>query len=335
MPEFRIGRFDGGLAVTWWEGGKRRRYRLETLDRKEAEAEAIDVYRRETIKVTDTTVKELWAAYRKEKEGRRVAEAMKHEWKAMGPHFGALRHDQVSVDICRAYTALRRKQGKQDGTIWTELGHLRSVFLWAQNVSRLIAFAPAVERPSKPAPKDRWLNTREIEAFMDAPGAPHVDLACILMLSTAARVSAVLELAWDRVDFDNGIIDLREDTTGPRKGRAVVPMNAGARAALSAAKNLALTDNVVEYGGCAVKSIKKGFALKAKASGLEGVTPHVLRHTAAVHLAKAGVKMSRISQYLGHTSTAVTERVYARFAPEHLRKEADILDFVSHQKRAV
>ena len=39
--------------------------------------------------------------------------------------------------------------------------------------------------------------------------------------------------------------------------------------------------------------------------------------------------MSRISQFLGHSSTAVTERVYARYAPDHLREEAALLDFSS------
>ena len=43
------------------------------------------------------------------------------------------------------------------------------------------------------------------------------------MLSTAARVTAVLELNWDRVDFDRGQVNLR---TGEnlRKGRLIVPM---------------------------------------------------------------------------------------------------------------
>jgi len=36
--------------------------------------------------------------------------------------------------------------------------------------------------------------------------------------------------------------------------------------------------------------------------------------------------MDRIAQYLGHSDSRITERVYARFAPDHLRDEADILD---------
>jgi len=332
MPdEYRIGRLNGGFVVTWWEDGKRRRYRLDALSRKEAEAAAIDVIRRETVKDAAPTVATIWDLYRQEKAGRRIAVAMAFEWKAVGPHFGHLRPDQVTIDHCRAYTALRRAAGKHDGTIWTELGHLRTVFIWAQQ-RRLIDHAPSVERPPKPAPKDRWLTEAEIATLLAADMAPHIRLAILLMLGTAGRVSAILELTWDRVDFKANWINLRTSDTGPRKGRAAVPMNAGLRAALSQAKEARLTDYVIEWGGEPVKRIKTGFNAAVKNAGLEGVSPHVLRHTAAVHLVANGADMERVSQYLGHSSVDVTRRVYGRFAPEHLQKEADILDFASRAK---
>lgn len=324
--ELRIGRLNGGFVVTWWEDGKRRRYRLDALTRAAAETEALAVYQRETLKAEGTTIGSLWEMYRKEKEGRRVAVAMGFEWKAMKDHFGALRPEDLTTEICRRYTALRRKAGKHDGTIWTELGHLRTVLTWARN-ARLIPFAPMVERPQKPAPKDRWLTRAEIDKLLAAPKAHHVQLAILLMLATAGRVSAVLELTWDRVDFERGTINLRTNETGPRKGRAVVPMNDGLRAALSAAEQAAMTDNVIEWAGEPIKRLRTGFTAAAKAAGVKGVTPHVLRHTAAVHLVSNGVPMQKVSQYLGHSSISVTERVYARFAPDHLKAEAAILDF--------
>lgn len=324
MPDYRIGRLNGRFVVSWWEGDKRRRYRLDAQSPKEAEAEALDVIRRETTPVATATVADLWRAYIEEKEGRRVAQAMRFEWKAVGPHFGHLRPDQVTVATCRAYTAARRKAGKHDGTIWTELGHLRSVLRW-----RFGDAAPKIERPPKPAPKERWLTHAEIERLLAVPDMPlHIRVAILLMLSTAARVGAVLDLTWDRVDFERGQVNLRTSDTGPRKGRAVVPMNSGLRAALSQAKQAALTDYVIEWAGEApVKSIKTGFNKAVRDAGLEGVTPHTLRHTAGVHLAAAGVPMAKIAQYLGHSNTFVTERVYARFAPDHMRDEAEILNF--------
>lgn len=338
MPDFTIGKLNGRFVVSWWEDRdgirRRRRYRLEADTRGDAEREALDLTRRALTAPEGSTIADLWEAYRKEKEGRRVATAMKHEWKAIGPHFGHLRPDQVTINLCRAYIAKRRKQAPKgkpkakvhDGTIWTELGHLRTVFVWAHQ-RRMIDHAPAVERPPKPAPKDRWLTDTEIRKLLDAPMAHHIRLSILLMLSTAARVGAVLELRWDRVDFERGQIDLRASDIGPRKGRAVVPMNDGLRAALTATKAAATSDHVIEWGGEPVKSIKTGFKAAVEEAGLKGVTPHVLRHTAAVHLAAAGVPMERISQYLGHSNVAITASVYARFSPDHLRDEAAVLDF--------
>lgn len=335
MPtEFRIGRLNGKFVVSWWQDGKRKRFRLEARSRAEAESEAIDVIRRETAPKPDTiTVADLWGKYREEKDGRRVAVAMGYEWKAMGPHFGHLRPDQVTTETCREYIAARRKAGKHDGTIWTELGHLRSVFRWAEDHG-LIERAPRVERPQKPAPKERYLTRAEIDRLLAVKEPPHIHLAILLMLSTAARVTAILELTWSRVDFERNQIDLRTDTAGPRKGRAVVPMNAGLRAALSKAREDARSEYVIEWAGEPIRSIKTGFNRVVGEAGLERVSPHVLRHTSAVHMAAAGRPMHKIAQYLGHTSTAVTERTYARFAPEHLREEAEVLDFTTVRKAA-
>ncbi|WP_223814225.1 tyrosine-type recombinase/integrase [Roseicitreum antarcticum] len=89
----------------------------------------------------------------------------------------------------------------------------------------------------------------------------------------------------------------------------------------------ALSDHVIEWGGKPVKSIKRGFASAVKNAKLSDVSPHVLRHTAAVRMAEAGRPMSEIAQYLGHTNTATTEKTYARYSPEHLRTAADSLEF--------
>jgi len=341
MPtEYRIGRLNGKFVVTWWGGdGKRRRYRLAAGTREEATGEAADLIRNLRAKAAGSTIDELWQLYRREKQGRRVAETMDFEWRKMKPFFGHLRPEQITSDLCREYAAVRRKTiGRnkrkiQDGSIWTELGHLRTVFRWAAD-RKLIPFAPPVERPAKPAPKDRWLTEAEVRRLVAAAPEHHIKLAVLLMISTAARIGAVLELTWDRVDFEGGKVNLRTSELGPRKGRAIVPMNDGLRAALSAAREVAMTDHVVEWGGQPVKSIKTGFRSACKLAGLTGVTPHTLRHTAAVHLAAAGTPMSKISQYLGHSSTAITEKVYARFAPDHLREEAAILDFTSRPRAA-
>src|SRR5580765_8289773 len=104
MPDYRLGRLNGRFVVSWWEDGRRRRYRLDATTQGQAQSEAIDLIRRKRDAPNGSTVAELWEAYRKDKDGRRVAVAMRHEWKAVGPHFGHLRPDQVTTDLCRDYT---------------------------------------------------------------------------------------------------------------------------------------------------------------------------------------------------------------------------------------
>lgn len=328
MPDISIGRLRGGLCAYWRDAdGKRTRHQLQARSRAEAEIEAVDLYRRLTGGPKDRTIASLWEAYRHDRDGRAVAKTMQYTGKAVLAAFGGLTADHVSTATCRAYVAARRKAGRKDGAIWTELNHLRMCLSWAER-QRYIARAPAVELPPRPAPRDRYLTRQEIDRLLDAAVQPHIRLAVLLMLSTGARIGAVLELTWDRVDFERGVVDLRKTAEGPRKGRAIVPMNAGLRAALQDARQAALSDHVVEWAASPVRSIRRGFMAAVTAAGLEEVSPHVLRHSAAVHMAEAGIPMSEISQFLGHSSTSVTERIYARFSPGHLQKAADVVDFV-------
>jgi integrase len=323
----RIGKLNGRFVVTWTdEAGVRRRYRLKALDKRSAEAEGRDIFRREATPPAGHMIAGLWGLYRQEKAARPIAETVGHTGKAVLAHFGTMRPDQVTVDDCRAYADVRKAAGRSVGTVWTELGHLRIVCRWAFK-SGLIARVPNIELPQKPAPKDRWLTDAEIHKLLTADAEPHVRLAIYIMLTTAARVGAVLDLTWDRVDLARGQINLRVDQEGPRKGRAVVPINDTLRAALSNAAEMALSDHVIEWAGSPVKSIRKGFTKAVDNAELKGVSPHTLRHTAAVRMAAAGIPMQKIAQYLGHSNTSQTERVYARYAPDHLRDAADALEF--------
>jgi integrase len=42
---------------------------------------------------------------------------------------------------------------------------------------------------------------------------------------------------------------------------------------------------------------------------------------------RSAVAMQKIAQFLGHTSTRVTERTYARYSPGFMRDAADALDW--------
>jgi integrase len=60
---------------------------------------------------------------------------------------------------------------------------------------------------------------------------------------------------------------------------------------------------------------------------LPWVTAHVFRHSAASIMAESGVPMTEIATMLGHRDSRTTERIYARLAPDFLRRAAGALEF--------
>ena len=106
----------------------------------------------------------------------------------------------------------------------------------------------------------------------------------------------------------------------------MVPMNATALNALSEARQRATTPYVIEYAGRPVKFIKMGLRRAGQRCGMEFVSAHVFRHSAATWMAEGGIPMAEIAQFLGHKDSRVTERVYARFSPTYLRGAASMLE---------
>src|ERR1700730_8267087 len=242
--------------------------------------------------------------------------------------FGEMEAEAITVADCRAHIDSRRKRGIKDGTLLTELGHLRMVLKWAEK-HKLIDRAPHIERPPQPRPKeDKHLTRDEVRRLIANSALPHVRLAVILLYTTAARSAALRRLTWERCDFEREQMDLREPTiTRPHKGRAIVPMLRTAKAALLEAQAGAISSYVIEWGGKPVGSLKRGLKRSAALAGIKkSVSPHVLRHSAAVHMAEDDVSMEKIAQFLGHSNVNTTRKIYARFSPSYLKDAAAALE---------
>lgn len=328
MPrDYEFGRLRGEIVLVFRDAaGKRHRHTLGTSDPGEAERLAPAVYA-ELTRPKGTDVKSLWDAYRADHAGRRIALNMISTWKALAPRFGSMDATAITPADCRAYVAERRGSGRKPWTIFGELGHLRNVLTWAQKQG-LIEKAPYIERPQQPPPKDDYFTRQQISQLIGAAVMPHVRLFIILAIGTGARRQALFDLTWDRVDFVRRQINLRQpDASAHQKGRALVPMNDMVLRAMTEAKAGALTDHVIEYGGHSVQAVKKGLTSAGNRAGIKGVTPHVFRHSAAVHMAEDGISMEEIAQYLGHSDSRITAKVYARFSPTFLRRAAASLEY--------
>ena len=60
------------------------------------------------------------------------------------------------------------------------------------------------------------------------------------------------------------------------------------------------------------------------------LTMHKARHSFAVHALNQGTDMSKVSRFLGHQSTAVTEKIYAKFLTSTLSDTMNALDLGGH-----
>ncbi len=270
----------------------------------------------------------IYEAYACDREEAKKAAAprIRNAWKRLKPTFGTLLPGHVTPDMCASYEKKRRAAGAASGTIHVELGYLRTALQFARKRGWLL-HAPYVPLPTKPASKVGHLTRAQARILTDAAVMPHVRLFLILALTTAGRAGAILDLKWERVDFDKRTIDLRNPERGEtNKGRAFVAMNNRAYEALVDAQKGAVSEYVVEWGGEKVASIKKGVAAAARRAKLR-CTPHMLRHTAAVWMAEDGVKMEEIAAYLGHTNPKITFSTYAKYSPAYLRKAAGSLEF--------
>jgi len=320
MSEWRLVKHRGQWSLAY--GNPRKRIATGTNDRGRAEAIAGEIWRR-LNRPAQERVTDLWEPYKQDRIANGGSEArLKSLWKTLEPAFGYKLGKAITKQDCRDYAAKRKREGKSPSTIKTELEALRACLRWHYGKDAPIITAPA---PSKP--RERFLTKEEADKLLASIKTPHVRLFVTLALATGARMSAILDLTWDRVDFEVGTIDFRPAGRNvTNKRRVIVPMNRRAREALEEARKGALTDHVIEYGEKPVKSIKRAIAAAARRSGVQ-CSPHVFRHTAGVWMAQADVPMQKIAQFLGHTSTRITETVYARYSPRFMADAASALDW--------
>lgn len=313
----------GKFAVTFRDpDGNRKRVSTGTADEGLADARAKEMWRRITAAPSER-VKDLWPRYVKDRIGDGARpDRFKAHWTALEPAFGDMYGHAVSKDDCRTFYRKRQSEGYSRSTIKTDLELLRACLRWRYGKS-----APPVWVGTAAPPRDKWLTKDQARKLVNLTDTPHIKLFLILGLTTGARASAILDLTWNRVDFAHGTIDFRpagRDVTNKR--RTVVPMNAQAREALQEAYEGRLTDSVIEYNGKPVKSVKKAVQRLSERTGVK-FSPHTLRHTCAVWMAQADVPMQKIAQYLGHTSTRVTESVYARYSPSYMQDASEAATF--------
>ena len=316
--------------IQWWEDGAARRVSCRTSELAEARRflAEFEAGRGSPPPPDAPTVREILDGYRTDRERRPCSPTLGYNVTRLCEVLGDLPADALTGERVRHYVAARRRSGAggapakhrtvvrplADSTIRRELLTLRAALAWAER-EQWIADVPHIAAPPAGASRTRWLTREEAARLLASAGYPHVRVFIALAMYTAARAGALLELTWDRVDFAAGTIDL--GAGAGNKHRAKVRLHDLLRPILEDARTRSATDYVVEHEGRRVRDAKVGFRNATIRAGLPGVTPHVLRHTAATWMAQRGVPLAHIAAFLGN-SAATVERVYVHHHPDYL-----------------
>lgn len=170
---------------------------------------------------------------------------------------------------------------------------------------------------------------KEITAKIDN-GRTHLKALIIGLLDTGARKGEMLKLTWQFVDFQNRIITFQGLTTKTLKPRQV-------------AMTLRFYDELQELWKQSSKkpvslvfgianNVRRSFASACNDAGIEhggidGLTLHCLRHTAATRLVKGQMPLQMVGRILGHTQIQTTYR-YISANDETLFQAASIFESI-------
>jgi integrase len=151
-------------------------------------------------------------------------------------------------------------------------------------------------------------------------------LFILLGLYTGRRKQTILSLRWPQVDLDSGLIDFEipgRERTKKRRGKVPIPTKLLLHLRRARRRGCDL-GYVLHINGKPIGNIKKGFEAACKRAGLERVSPHTLRHTAATWIVQAGVPLWQAAGYLAMRQETL-ERTYGHHHPDYMREAAEAI----------
>jgi integrase len=151
---------------------------------------------------------------------------------------------------------------------------------------------------------------------------PFAVAAIRLLLLTGARLREILDVKWQHVDFERGVIFLHDSKTGKK----TLYLSAAALEVLASLPRIEGNPHIITGAkdGAPRADLKKPWAAVTRAAGLQGVRLHDLRHSFASIGAGASLGLPIIGKLLGHSQAATTHR-YAHLDADPMRRAAEAI----------
>ncbi len=224
-----------------------------------------------------------------------------------------------------AYARTPQDTQPRPSTVMVRLAAVHGFYDLARR-RRLLERNPAddVKRPRNADPRPRGLEPAQIQALLAAtprtPAGARDRAAILTAVLTGLRRAEFLGLTAGAIERKAGRVYYSTRTKGGHGRYRELPAPAwqAIRAALEEMgtpyETLAPEARLFPIQG---NSFYENLQRYAKRAGLEGVSPHVLRHSAAKLRRESGSSIEDIGTFLGHRSLHTTSRYLARLEGEH------------------
>ena len=146
----------------------------------------------------------------------------------------------------------------------------------------------------------------------------HAAAAIRLLLLTGARLREILDLKWEYVDLERGLLFLPDSKTG----RKTIVLNGPAIEIIAGLSRVGDFVIAGEHKDKPRTDLNRPWRAVIKRAGLPGLRIHDLRHTHASFGAGAGLGLPIIGKLLGHTQASTTQR-YAHLDADPLRRASE------------
>jgi len=217
---------------------------------------------------------------------------------------GALRYGQFQLALQRLPLSESRRS-LVDTVLRAVLDYARRMRLLAENP------ADALPRMQASKPQPRALSPDGLAAVLaQTDRDPHFGPLLRFLASTGARLSEGRLLKWEDVNLEQGIAFVRQSKTAAGERVLVLPPSL-----VRALRRLPQSSEYVfpnpETGQpWSDVGVQTAFRRAARAAGLEGISPKILRSTYLTAGARTGAHPKTLQEQAGHSSERITARFY-------------------------
>jgi integrase/recombinase XerC len=233
------------------------------------------------------------------------------------------RLEDIDMPRLRDYLRGMYGWGYSKASISRKLSALRGFFSYLKKAGFLERdVARSLRGPAAPRGIPRALSMEAVNSLfeMAASGEDPVRDAAILELlyGCGLRISELVGLKWNDVDLEERWLIVLGKGNKERR----VPFGSYAQKALRELlirreANDGASAKIFVFEGkkgrnappapLTARTVHRAVTTLAARCGLEGVTPHVLRHSCATHLLEKGASLRFVQEFLGHENMATTQ----------------------------